>query len=157
MVWGRKTGSIPVGTLVAVRGMSVGSTPTATVVCYYKENTMQTAYVIFEDSPSFWTAPFKKFFRHVSVVIPVTHNMYIHVDPRMRGMAFYLIPADKVTGIYDNTLYYDIAIVETCISTEFNNTHLPAVFTCVEVVKRVLGINKWWILTPNQLYKYLCK
>ncbi len=31
------------------------------------------------------------------------------------------------------------------------------VFTCVEVVKRVLGINSFKIITPFQLYKYLNK
>lgn len=28
-------------------------------------------------------------------------------------------------------------------------------FTCVEVVKRVLGIKRWTIFTPYQLYRYL--
>ena len=28
-------------------------------------------------------------------------------------------------------------------------------FTCVEVVKRVLGIKRWSIFTPYQLYRYL--
>jgi len=30
-------------------------------------------------------------------------------------------------------------------------------FTCVEVVKSVLGIKDFWIMTPWQLYKYLMK
>ncbi len=32
-----------------------------------------------------------------------------------------------------------------------------APFTCVEAVKRVLGIRKRWILTPWQLFRYLQK
>ena len=31
------------------------------------------------------------------------------------------------------------------------------IFTCVEVVKRILGISKKRVLTPYQLYKYLLK
>ena len=30
-------------------------------------------------------------------------------------------------------------------------------FTCVEAVKRILGIHKRWILTPWQLYRHLTK
>jgi hypothetical protein len=33
---------------------------------------------------------------------------------------------------------------------------LPSVTSCVDVVKRVLGIHAPFILTPWQLYKYLC-
>lgn len=32
---------------------------------------------------------------------------------------------------------------------------LPWCFTCVHVAKRILGIRKWWIQTPWQLYNYL--
>lgn len=30
-------------------------------------------------------------------------------------------------------------------------------YTCVEAVKRVLGIQNRWIVTPWQLYRYLCR
>ena len=33
----------------------------------------------------------------------------------------------------------------------------PAVYTCVEAVKRVIGLRNWFILTPYQLYKSLIK
>jgi hypothetical protein len=31
------------------------------------------------------------------------------------------------------------------------------VMSCVEIVKMMLGIRKWWIVTPYQLYKYIIK
>lgn len=34
---------------------------------------------------------------------------------------------------------------------------LFSVFTCVESVKRVLGLRKFFVLTPGQLYKHLLK
>lgn len=31
----------------------------------------------------------------------------------------------------------------------------PTAYTCVELTKRLIGVNKWWIYTPEQLYNYL--
>lgn len=33
--------------------------------------------------------------------------------------------------------------------------HLLQPFTCVETVKSLLGISRWWIITPKQLFEYL--
>jgi hypothetical protein len=33
----------------------------------------------------------------------------------------------------------------------------PMMFTCVEAVKRIIGLRGWWILTPWQLYAALAK
>jgi hypothetical protein len=32
-----------------------------------------------------------------------------------------------------------------------------SLYTCVEGVKRILGVHNFWIFTPYQLYKYLTK
>lgn len=32
---------------------------------------------------------------------------------------------------------------------------LIAPFTCVEFVKRAIGVRAWWVVTPYQLFKYL--
>ena len=31
----------------------------------------------------------------------------------------------------------------------------PSLSTCVSIVKKILGIRAWWIITPYQLYKYI--
>lgn len=28
-------------------------------------------------------------------------------------------------------------------------------WSCVEIMKRVIGLHKWWIITPYQLFRYL--
>lgn len=47
----------------------------------------------------------------------------------------------------------------TVVETEFKETPLNplplALFTCVEAVKRVLGVVSWKVMTPWQLYKHL--
>ncbi len=46
-------------------------------------------------------------------------------------------------------------VVETQV-TQARPRPLPvALFTCVEAVKRVLGVDSWRVVTPWQLYKHL--
>lgn len=33
----------------------------------------------------------------------------------------------------------------------------PEIGTCVTFVKRIVGVRKWWVVTPNQLYKELTR
>ena len=40
-------------------------------------------------------------------------------------------------------------------ATGYRVPHLLQPFTCVEQCKAYLGIRKWWVLTPNQLYRYI--
>ena len=116
---------------------------------------MYNAYLIFEDSDSGFTRTLKKHWRHVSVIVPCNETQYIHIDPRLRGINYRLIEQDEVDNMYDKVLYQDIAIVRTVVNKGINKVHMPMVITCVEVVKRVLGVHAWWILTPRQLYNYV--
>ena len=48
-------------------------------------------------------------------------------------------------------------IVRNFINPAPQRAHLFRPFTCVEAVKRLLGIEAVWVLTPWQLYRYLIK
>lgn len=118
---------------------------------------MYNAYIVFEDSPAWWTKPFKKDFRHVSLILPLEHDRYVHVDPRHKGIDFKLVTHNDIQAMYDRTLYHDVAIVQYRVEKGINKGYTPSVFTCVELVKRALGIHAWWILTPRQLYHHIRK
>lgn len=47
--------------------------------------------------------------------------------------------------------------VNTFVNTTQVKKWIPSFFTCVTIVKSVLGIDERWIVTPYQLYKYLEK
>lgn len=118
---------------------------------------MYNAYVIFEDSPSVWTRPFKRHFRHVSVVLPLGGGQYVHIDPRMKRIEHKLITHEDVEAMYDRTLYHDVAILKTVVNKGIDKDHKPMFFTCVEFVKRAIGLHAFWVFTPSQLYDHILK
>ncbi len=61
--------------------------------------------------------------------------------------------------VYEKGVKFN-APVELKISRMVDVSQLRGVFGlqyCVEQVKMVLGIKKWWLVTPYQLYKFLIK
>lgn len=46
-------------------------------------------------------------------------------------------------------------VVATSVQKAPKKALPPTLFTCVEAVKRVLGVHNWKVLTPWQLYKHL--
>lgn len=46
-------------------------------------------------------------------------------------------------------------VIQSRISKSKIKSMPPMIFTCVEAVKRILGVRNFKILTPWQLYKYL--
>ena len=114
------------------------------------------AYVIFDDSRSRWLKLLKPNYRHVSVLLPVD-DYYIHIDPVKSRIQFRVVTQEEAAAIYDETVYYDIAIVQTDVQPLIPVRRSPAFLNCVELVKNVLGIRKWWIVTPYQLYNYITK
>ena len=94
-------------------------------------------------------------FKHCFVILENCGNFFI-VDP----LAFKI----EVSSFYlgkDNLFPYlqkmGMTVVKTNIKGDFKTNWHFSIFTCVEVVKRILGISKISIITPYQLYKYLVK
>ncbi|MEQ8356724.1 MAG: hypothetical protein RH942_14370 [Kiloniellaceae bacterium] len=80
---------------------------------------------------------------------------WIVVDARGDGLK---VVAD-VPGAFDLAAHYralGYAVIETKRRAEGRRRYiLPFAFTCVEAVKRLLGLHGWFIWTPHQLYKRL--
>jgi len=112
------------------------------------------AFVIFEDSDWHFMKPLKKYFRHVSVMVEVSPGQYVHLDPRMNNLDLSVYDGDAIEFMMSREFPH-IRIVETEALGEHERTHVITLYTCVEVVKRVLGIYSWRVQTPRQLYNYL--
>jgi hypothetical protein len=48
-----------------------------------------------------------------------------------------------------------LVVVEAEMPSVSYRPFFPFFFTCVEAVKRILGLRAWWIVTPWQLYRHL--
>lgn len=109
------------------------------------------AQVHFFDSPGqiewYWRL-FKKGFWHVAVTLR-KQNYTLTIDPRMPYI-------DAMKGTIGGFGWTTVRLTHSVpLSAPPWGFLVPA--TCVSVVKGVLGIRAWWVLTPYQLYKYLLK
>lgn len=113
------------------------------------------AYVVYRDSPSCLRWLLKRGFGHCAVVLDQGDDTVIVVEARHMGVS---VDVHKVPRTWTHTdLLKDFLVVDVIDRMPLDRQHTPNVFTCVELTKRILGINKWWILTPYQLHKHIIK
>jgi len=108
-------------------------------------------------------------FRHVFAVLPVTPGGegqgdgaggWISIDPLIDRMELALHPpwsVDELTGWFRAQ---GLIVLNFRLPARFVRSRPPvappiAPFTCVEAVKRLLGLRAPWVLTPYQLYRHL--
>lgn len=114
------------------------------------------AIVIFHDKGAgFWPWLFgRPGFRHCLVAVN-DDRAWMVIDPRSNTVDI----RAEVDADYDLAAFYRLqgfTVVEA--QTAGARRRYPVwFFTCVEAVKRILGLQGWWIWTPYQLYKHLEK
>jgi|GEM_PF-1340755 hypothetical protein len=98
-------------------------------------------------------------FRHCFVVVGGRYG-WIFLNPLLHYTELEWIdgfdPSDveALTAFYRRLGYTVLETVPTCPP---RRALVPTPYSCVEAVKRVLGIRAGWVLTPWQLYRYLNK
>lgn len=114
-----------------------------------------SAVVVFQDEVSlWWLRLLRPGFRHCYVLFPYGKNSYLELNAysncllvqiRRFGIGYdYLAELER----QGKTLVRDVLIKEAPLKPA------PlAPFSCVELVKRVLGIHDFFLITPSQLYK----
>lgn len=115
-------------------------------------------YVIFHSHTELSYLKFlKPGFRHVSLVINDGEN-WISYDPLKTHTKINVL---KILPSYEFNHYVksfdEISYVKVKFKIDRKRIYFPGPFSCVECVKRTLGIHNPFILTPYQLYKYLRK
>lgn len=98
---------------------------------------------------------FKRNFRHCFVLIN-DGEYWISVDPLSNYMdvVVHKVPIDFNMVQYLRNRGY---IMQDVQPRRPNKMSPIMPMTCTEAVKRIVGVHKWWIFTPNQLYKYMEK
>ena len=120
------------------------------------QDNMQEAWAVFTGQTELWWLKFfKSGFRHCYVVLNDGKH-WLSVDPLSSYMdvAVHHLPAQ-----FDLPLWLaerGHKVVPAHVSREARQAPWM-VFTCVEAVKRVLGIHNRFVFTPWQLYRYLRK
>ena len=110
------------------------------------------AYVAFGGQPTKWWMRFlKKDFYHCALIVGNGRD-WILIDPLIHFTDLIIL---KNTPVLENLRSKGYRLVRTtpCIPALTNTQFRP--FTCVETVKRFLGINAPKIWTPYQLFRFL--
>lgn len=109
----------------------------------------EKVYVVFSNSDKRSLAYLKDGFQHVSLLYKYK-DFYVFIDPLSNGTE-----VQVYTDVFMHTQHLRVMEV---VPKEFKMT--PWVlnyWSCVEFVKRAMGIRKPCIITPYQLYKHICK
>lgn len=113
------------------------------------------AYVVFTDETR---VPFlrilKPGFRHCLVIVPLASG-YISLDPLLTQVQVRYHPITPQMDLIDTLKTSGHRLVLTSIVEPITTWCVPGLFTCVTLVKRVLGVHAPSIQTPYQLYRYL--
>ncbi|MBD5398135.1 hypothetical protein HDR60_01350 [bacterium] len=113
-------------------------------------------WVVFSPVTTLWYLRFLRVgFKHCFLILEDNGYFFI-VDPlssKIELMSFHIL-GDKLIKELENC---DMKVVKAFINENVPSSWKFGIFTCVEVVKRILGISSLRVITPYQLYKYLLK
>ena len=113
------------------------------------------AFVVFSGQTDLkWLRILKPGFRHCFVLLSDKEH-WLCLDPLSNRLELFLHPVDPH---FDFVHFYadrGMAAVRATILPALPKPAPLGVFTCVETVKRVLGIRHRRIVTPRQLHKFL--
>ena len=120
------------------------------------QENIQRAWVVFSGKADLpWLRILRPGFRHCFVLLnDGTH--WLSVEPLLTHMEvqiYHTVPADF--DLPEWLSRRGQVVVEAPIARHHKKPAPWMVFSCVEVVKRVLGVHKRFIVTPWQLYRYL--
>lgn len=116
-------------------------------------------FVIFEhgDMPWRWARLLAPGFRHCYAVRWDGFN-WIRLNPRMGHTDIEILEFGKFDSIADIVQDTNCCAILRCRvwrETMRIRAPWPTVATCVEQIKAILGIRKWFLWTPLQLFNYL--
>ncbi len=107
------------------------------------------AYVLFKDSDLIMLKPLKKGKRHCSLLLQNKEG-FLYIDPLL-GWTQIIFTKEKDTL---KKFKKEYKILQTKFYGPSTKWYFFG-FSCVGLIKKILGIRKFWILTPSQLYRFL--
>lgn len=118
-------------------------------------NHWQTCLVVFSGQVSrWWLKALKQGFRHCFITLG-NGQVWLTIDAMLNKTDVVIQP---VAGDFDMKKWYESQGFLVVSVKIFNVGLIPApvgFFTCVEMVKRIIGVHSFRIATPYSLYKFL--
>ena len=118
-------------------------------------DSLDEALVVFAGSTSLkWLRWLTPGYRHCFVAI-AQRDVWIICDPLSHRTDLIAICGHTRQDLAAWYRQRGLTVVETHVRSAPKRPAPIRPFTCVEAVKRILGIHAPWVLTPWQLYRYL--
>lgn len=120
--------------------------------------TLPVALAVFANNAGLWWLRFlKPGFRHCFAVLPAGGGRWIVCDPRSDRTEIAIIDGGSLADVAARYLSLGATVAPWPLrpSTPLPQPWRP--FTCVEVVKRALGIRAGAVATPWWLFRYMIK
>lgn len=114
----------------------------------------ETALVVFADSSLRCLKVLRRGFRHCFVAV-LQATGWIIVDPLSHQTDLRSVQGVSLLEMAAWYRCHGLCVVETRVRPAPLRLAPLGLYTCVEVVKRVLGIHARWVVTPWQLYRFL--
>ncbi|MCM0019395.1 MAG: hypothetical protein NBV67_05325 [Tagaea sp.] len=113
------------------------------------------ALVVFRDRTELrWLRWLARGFRHCAVVVRVGGD-WVLIDSLSHSICVGRFAAEPIGRLAARYRAAGMIVVETRVRQAPADLAPILPLTCVEAVKRVLGIHAWTILTPRQLHRHL--
>ena len=118
---------------------------------------MSTALVVFTGTTQIpWLRVLRRGFRHCFVLVPAGDG-WIALDPLAHRLAVGSVGALVAEEVVAHYTALGCTVVATTLREPPRRIRLFAPFTCVEAVKRIIGLHAPGVWTPWQLYCVLVK
>jgi len=113
--------------------------------------------VVFEDRPdSRWLRPLRAGFRHCFCLLRAGRG-WILCDSRIRGLRIMTLPEAGVEPLARAYARLGAHVAALEHPGEAPRPFPPAPFSCVELAKRLAGVDRPGILTPYALWRHLLR
>jgi hypothetical protein len=116
-----------------------------------------TALVVFADETSlYWLRMLRCGFRHCFIAVSAADG-WIIMDPMSHQTELAHIAGWRMSDLARWYRSHGLRVVEARVQSAPRRPAPLAPMTCVEAVKRVLGVQSRWVVTPWQLYRLLTR
>ena len=116
---------------------------------------MRKAIIVFSDNSGVWWLEFlKPGFRHCFVILE-TDRGCLWVDPLSSGLTIKQLAGYEMKALLEGYRNMGMKVVETQAVAPSSSAFPISLFSCVEVIKRLLGVKSLSVQTPWQLYQHL--
>lgn len=101
-----------------------------------------------------WLSLLRRGYRHCFVAVATTRGWVVH-DPRCHRTEVSVLEPIPAAELVAHFRLYGCMAVATQLRFPSPRMAPPGPHTCVESVKRILGVRSWRVFTPRQLFRYL--